>query len=80
LYNTNDNYDSGLFDLLKIKLVQANMTLNNFMVTFTTEGQYVFADSSNPQIQSIIVKVSSSVCPATGSNIYPITAENLKKF
>jgi hypothetical protein len=26
------------------------------------------------------VKVSSSICPSTGSNIFPITADNLKKF
>ena len=55
------------------------MTFSSFMVNFETEGVYVFADSSNLNIQSTIVKVSVKDCASNGG-IFPITDENLKMF
>lgn len=80
LLNTNENFDDGLFDLLQVKLVNGNLPISTFMFSFKDEGVYVFADSGNYLISNTIVRVSKSVCPKSGLNIFPISEDNLKRF
>lgn len=47
LYNTNMNFDAGLFDVLETKLINSNITISTFMFTFLNSGVYVFGDYQN---------------------------------
>lgn len=58
LYNTNPDFDSGVFELLENKLLRSNMSISTFMYTFFDEGTYVFGDYENPLTSTTIVKVS----------------------
>jgi len=80
LLNSNPNFDSGLFDLLAVKLVQGGMQLSSFLFSFKEDGVYVFADSGNYLISNTIVRVSNTLCPQTGINLFPITEANLARF
>jgi hypothetical protein len=58
-------------------------SLTSFLYSFLDEGTFVFADSGDYLLSNTIVRVSSTLCPATASstpNIYPITEENLARF
>lgn len=83
LYNTNADFDSGVFDLLQTKLVQANMSINTFMYSFAQEGVYVFGDYKNQLASITIIKVSQSLCSSNltkNGNIFPLTEDNLATF
>jgi hypothetical protein len=80
LLNTIENFDDGLFDLLQVKLVNGNLPISTFMFSFKDEGVYVFADSGNYLISNTLVRVSKSLCPSSGLNIFPISEDNLKRF
>lgn len=78
--NTIENFDDGLFDLLQVKLVNGNLPISTFMFSFKDEGVYVFADSGNYLISNTLVRVSKTLCPSSGLNIFPISEDNLKRF
>ena len=76
LYNSNMNFDAGLFDILETSIINSNVNISTFMFTFVTSGVYVFGDYQNIEVFQTIVKVSSSCSNAT--NIYPLTEQNLQ--
>ena len=46
MYNTNPSFDSGVFETLKTKLLNAGLNITTFMFTFSEEGVYMFGDYS----------------------------------
>ena len=58
IYNTDPNYDNGLFTKLKNKLLLAELDLDTFMVTFNYVGVFVFGDYQSPTTAQTIVKVA----------------------
>ena len=44
IYNTDPNYDFGVFTTLENKLLYAQLAISSFMVGFTYEGVFVFGD------------------------------------
>lgn len=64
LFNTNPNFDYGLFDDLKTRVINAGLDIDTFLFTFTEDGTYVFSDFAAPQLYQTIVKVSAE-CPET---------------
>jgi hypothetical protein len=48
LYNSNPDFDDGVFDTLKTKILNAGLDITSFAYTFTQEGVFVFGDYSNP--------------------------------
>jgi hypothetical protein len=65
VYNTDYNFDAGMFDLLQVKINQAGMNISTFMHTFSSkeDATYVFGDSQAPTTSFTIIKVSSTLCP-----------------
>jgi hypothetical protein len=58
-------------------------SLTSFLYSFLEEGTFVFADSGAYLLSNTIIRVSSTLCPASSGstpNIYPITEENLARF
>lgn len=47
-YNTNPNFDDGVFDQVALRLTAAGADITSFAFTFVTAGTYVFQDSSDP--------------------------------
>jgi hypothetical protein len=47
-YNSDDNYDYGVFTTLENKLVAAQLDITSFMVGFSYAGVFVFGDVANP--------------------------------
>jgi len=60
-YNTDDNYDYGVFTTLENKLVAAQLGITSFMVGFSYSGIFVFGDVANPQVTTTIVLVTEDV-------------------
>ena len=58
LYNTNSDFDSGVFDLLENKILRSNMSISTFINSFMQEGVYVFGDYQDRKTSTTIVKVS----------------------
>jgi len=74
--NTNPNFDDGVFDTLKTKLISSRMKIASLAYTFGEEGVYVFGDYADPANSQTIVVISKVLHPA----IMPPTAENLAKL
>ena len=72
-YNTNPNFDDGVFDTLKTKITASGIAIASFAYTFVQEGVYVFGDYADPGRSQTIVIVSPDLTPV----IEPLTAENL---
>jgi len=47
-YNSDPNYDFGIFTLLETKLKNAKLAISSFMVSFAYEGTFSFGDSATP--------------------------------
>lgn len=47
-YNTNPNFDDGVFETLKTKIVGSGIDIASFAYTFNTEGVYQFGDYADP--------------------------------
>ena len=49
-YNTNMNFDAGLFDILETKLIGSSINITDFSYTFSSSGVYVFGDYQNIEV------------------------------
>lgn len=79
MYNTNPDFDDGVFDTLKTKILNAGLDITSFAYTFTKEGVFVFGDYSDPNGFQTIVYVNNTLYTEyEDSNIFPLTAENLE--
>lgn len=76
IYNSDPNYDDGIFEVLKIKLLNADLDIDSFMNTFTEPGVFVFGDYSDPIDLQTIVRVSDTVCG--DQSRYAFTLENMQ--
>ena len=56
------------------KLIKASLNITVFMFKFTTEGTYLFGDSADENMQSLIVVAYN----CSDSYIVPMTSDNLK--
>lgn len=77
IYNTDPNYDYGLFTKLATKLTTANLNIKSFIASFTVEGVFVFGNVNNPDEAQTIVKVVKKITDCKGQKLYPTTPENL---
>lgn len=57
-YNSDPNYDFGVFTLLETKLKNAKLAISQFMVNFVYEGVFAFGDSATPQTLQTLVLVT----------------------
>ena len=78
IYNTNPNFDAGLFENMQTRVLNANMDIKDFYFSFSEEATYTFADYSDQNNLLIFIKVSST-CPAKYS-ISPLNLINLEKY
>jgi hypothetical protein len=74
-YNTDKNFDDGVFQTLKTKIVSANLNIESFAFTFDKEGVFVFNDYSNESSQTLVVINNTATV-----EILTLTAENLNKL
>jgi len=74
-FNTNPNFDDGVFDTLKTKITGSGIAIASFAYTFAVEGVYVFGDYADSRSQTIVI-VSPTLTPV----IEPLTAENLQRL
>lgn len=72
-YNTNPDFDDGVFDTLKTKITSSGLNITSFAFTFVTEGVYVFGDAADPANSQTIVVVDRRRTPA----ILPLTAKEM---
>ena len=80
IYNTDPNYDFGVFTTLENKLLYAQLAITSFMVGFTYEGTFVFGDYQTPLVPQTVVKVTSDKEVCQGSQRWPLTSENMEKL
>lgn len=78
IYNTDPDYDYGLFSKLQTKLVTANLNIKSFIASFQKNGVYVFGNVKNPDNAQTIVKVVTNIAECKGQKLYPTTPDNLK--
>jgi hypothetical protein len=48
-FNTDDNYDYGLFEKLKSMVLKTDLNLEVFLASFNYPGVFVFGDSRSPK-------------------------------
>lgn len=78
IYNTDPDYDYGLFTKLATKLTTAKLDIKSFIASFPAEGVYVFGNVNNPDEAQTIVKVVKKITECKGQKLYPVTPENLQ--
>lgn len=47
-FNTNPDFDDGVFETLKTKIVGSSIAISSFAFTFGQQGVYVFGDYADP--------------------------------
>ena len=80
IYNTDPDYDYGVFTTLENKLLYAELAISSFMVGFVYEGVFVFGDIQTPLVPQTIIKVVKDEALCQGSRRWPLTQENMNKL
>jgi hypothetical protein len=80
-FNTDSNYDYGVFSDLETRLKNANLGISTFMVNFVRENVYVFGDHSAPATPMTIVLVTQEKATrCEGQTQWPLTTDNMLKL
>jgi hypothetical protein len=74
-YNTNPNFDDGVFETLKTKITGSGLKISAFAFTFKTEGVYQFGDNADPSATTLVYVTNEH-----NSTIIPMTKKNLQRL
>jgi hypothetical protein len=75
-FNTEKNFDDGVFEEIATKLKSTNLAITSFGYVFPKEGVYVFADVKNNDNQTVVV-ISKTLSP---TGFFPLTKKNMNTY
>ena len=80
-FNTNSNYDYGVFSELETRLSNAKLGITTFMVNFVEEGVFVFGDHSAPTTpMTVVLSTTEKSNRCEGQTQWPLTSDNMIKL